>query len=129
MSMKVYLKQLWMQIKTNWNYRHLITRTYADGEYSDVVEFIKKEDLPKDAVNVRNYGKYWFYIEKDIIPDPAPTGRDIMKASDICTWADNNDVNRSLSEMWKWTNNLDMKKLAIVIGVVLVAGALFFMIR
>lgn len=127
--MKVYLKQLWMQIKTNWNYRHLITRTYADGEYSDVVEFIKKGDLPKDAVNVRNYGKYWFYVEKDIIPDPAPTGRDIMKASDICTWADNNDVNRSLSEMWKWTNNLDMKKLAIVIGVVLVAGALFFMIR
>lgn len=118
-----------MQIKTNWNYRHLITRTYADGEYSDVIEFIKKEDLPKDAVNVRNYGKYWFYVEKDIIPDPAPTGRDIMKASDICTWADNNDVNRSLSEMWKWTNNLDMKKLAIVIGVVLVAGALFFMIR
>lgn len=118
-----------MQIKTNWAYRHLITRTYKDGEYSDVIEFIKKTDMPADAVNVRNYGKYWFYREDGITPDPAPTGRDIMKASDICTWADNNDVNRSLSEMWKWTNNLDMKKLAIVIGVVLVAGALFFMIR
>ena len=129
MSMKLYFKQLWTQIKTNWAYRHLITRTYNDGEYSDIIEFIHKSELPADAVNVRNYGKYWYYYEDGIIPDAAPTGRDVMKASDICTWADNNDVNRSLSEMWKWTNNLDMKKVIIIIGVAVFAAAVFFMLR
>lgn len=118
-----------MQLKSNWAYRHLITRTYDGEEYMDTIKFIHKDELPKDALNVLNYGKYWYYVEDGIIPDPAPHGRDIMKASDISTWADNNDVNRSLSEMWKWTNNLDTKKVIIVIGVAVFAAAMFFMLR
>lgn len=118
-----------MQIKSNWSYRHLITRTYDGEEYADDITFIHKKDLPADALNVRNYGKYWYYVEDGIVPDPAPSGREIMKASDVCTWADNNDVNRSLSEMWKWTNNIDMKKVAIIIGVAVFAAAIFFMLR
>lgn len=129
MSFKIWFKQFRMQLKSNWAYRHLITRTYDGEEYADTIEFIHKDELPKDALNVRNYGKYWYYVEDGITPDPAPHGRDIMKASDVCTWADNNDVNRSLSEMWKWTNNLDMKKVIIVIGVAVFAAAMFFMLR
>lgn len=129
MTFKIWVKQTWTQIKTSWSYRHLITRTYDGNEYADTITFIHKNEVPANAVNVRNYGKYWYYVEDGIIPDPAPSGRDIMKASDVCTWADNNDVNRSLSEMWKWTNNLDMKKIGLIIAVAVVAFALFFMIR
>ena len=126
MTFKLWLKQTWIQIKSNFSYRHLITRRYAGGEYYDEVSFIHKSELPTEAINVRNYGKYWFYVEDGITPDPAPSGPYIMKASDICTWADNNDVNRSLSEMWKWTNNLDMKKIVIV-GVAIIAAIVIFM--
>lgn len=129
MTFKIWLKHTWMQIKSNWDYRNLITRRYAGGEYYDEITFIRKSELPKDAVNVRNYGKYWFYVEDGIVPDPAPAGRHIMKASDLATWADNNDVNRSLSEMWKWTNNLDMKKIVIVGVAVIVAVMIFMMVR
>ena len=85
--------------------------------------------MPKDAVNIRNYGKYWFYVEYNMNPDPAPEGPQIMRATDIATWADNNDVNRSLSEMWKWTNNIDLKKLVMVIGVAIVGIMLYGMIK
>ena len=126
MSFKIWLSQTWTQIKTNWSYRHLITRRYVGGEYYDVIEFIHKDDLPTGAVNVRNYGKYWFYIEEKITPDPAPAGPFVMKASDVCTWADNNDINKALSQMWSWTNNLDMKKIAII-GAALIVGIMIFM--
>lgn len=118
-----------MQIKSNWGYRYLITRRYAGGEYYDEITFIKKEQLPADALNIRNYGKYWFYFEENITPDPAPQGPQIMRASDICTWADNNDVNRALSAMWGWTNNLDLKKILFVVAVAFVGITLFMMIR
>lgn len=126
MSFKIWLKQTWTQIKTNWGYRYLITRRYAGGEYYDDIVFIPKKEVPSDAVNVRNYGKYWFYREDNITPDPAMTGPNVMRACDICTWADNNDINKALAQMWNWTNNLDMKKL-LIIGAALIVGIMLFM--
>lgn len=129
MSFKIWWDQTKKQIKTNWSYRHLITRRYVNGEYHDDITFVHKDDLPTDALNVRNYGKYWYYVEDGIQPDPAPSGPYVMRASDVCTWADNNDINKALSQMWNWTNNLDMKKIAIIIGALVVGVMVFMMIR
>ena len=129
MSFKLWIKQTWTQIKSNWGYRHIIYRTYDGEEYNDKIEFIPAEQLPKDAVNIRNYGKYWFYVEYNMNPDPAPEGPQVMRATDVCTWADNNDVNKSLSEMWKWTNNIDLKKIVIIAAVAIVGLLLYNMVK
>lgn len=130
MSMKTMIKHWWKQVKSGHAYVNLITRSNdGNGNYFEHVDFILRSDLPPRALNIQNYGKYWFYLD-NVQPGTDQTPKaDEMTAGDVCTWADNNDVNRALMDLWSWTNNLDWKKIAIVGGVVIVAILLFTMIR
>lgn len=117
------------QIKSGHAYVYLICRSnHNDNEYYETVEFIKRSELPPGAKNITNYGKYWYYLDC-VKPGLDQTPDDGMTASDICTWADNNDLNRALMELWSWTNNIDMKKVLIVVGAVIVGFTLLFMVR
>lgn len=108
-------------------YVNLIRRTRLEnGEYSEQYEFIHKSELPKEALNIQNYGKYWYYVD-DIAPMLMQDSG--MTARDVCTWADNNDLNKALTELWSWTNNLDMKKVIMIIGVIVVGFVIFMMVR
>lgn len=130
MTMKTTIKHWWLQVKSNHAYVNLITRSNdGNGGYFERVDFILKSDLPARALNIQNYGKYWYYLD-NVQPgtDQTPKAGE-MTAGDVCTWADNNDINRALMDLWSWTNNLDWKKIAIIGGVVLVAVFLFTMIR
>ena len=130
MNVKIWLKHQWLQIKTGNAYVNLITRSNdGKGGYFERVDFIKKKEMPPNALNIKNYGKYWYFVD-NVVPgvDQTPNVEE-MTAGDVCTWADNNDLNRSLTDLWSWTNNLDWKKLAMIGGVVLVGIALFTMLR
>lgn len=116
-----------MQIKSGHAYVNLIRRTRLEnGDYSEDVDFILRSEMPSNAKNIINYGKYWYYVD-DITPIHAQdTG---MTARDVCTWADNNDLQKALTELWSWTNNLDIKKVVMIIGVIVVGFVIFTMIR
>ena len=129
MNIKLALKHWFMQIRSGHAYVNLICRTKRDeNEYYETVEFMKKSELPPGAKNITNYGKYWYFLDC-VHPglDQTPDGG--MGASDICTWADNNDLNKSLMELWSWTNNIDIKKVFFIVAVVVVGMALLFMVK
>lgn len=128
MSFRRTLKQKWIQLKTNHGYAYLIRRSRLDnGEYTETLDFIPKKELPEGSLNISNYGKDWFYWSdiNPVLMQEAGT----MTASDVCTWADNNDLQKALQELWSWTNNIDLKKVLIIVGVAVVGIAIFFMIR
>lgn len=130
MSMKITIRHWWQQVRSGHAYVNLITRSNdGNGNYFERVDFILRSELPSRALNIQNYGKYWYYLD-NVQPgtDQTPKAEE-MTAGDVCTWADNNDINRALMDLWSWTNNLDWKKIAIVGGVVMVAILLFTMIR
>lgn len=130
MSLKTTIKHWYLQVKSGHAYVNLITRSNdGNGGYFEHVDFILKKDMPARALNIQNYGKYWYYLD-NVQPglDQTPKPEE-MTAGDVCTWADNNDINRALMDLWSWTNNLDWKKIAIVGGAVLVGFLLFTMIR
>lgn len=130
MSFKTVIKHWFIQKKTGNAYVNLICRTKTtDGmEYYETVEFIKKSELPPGAKNITNYGKYWYFLDM-VNPGMDQTPDNGMTASDICTWADNNDLNKSLMELWSWTNNIDLKKVLIIVGAVVVGMTLLFMVK
>lgn len=127
MSFKLTVKHWWMQIKSGHAYVNLIRRERLEnGEYSEYVDFILRDELPEKALNVQNYGKYWYFL--DDCPQVLAQD-DGMRASDVCTWADNTDLDKALAELWSWTNNLDIKKVALVIGAVIVGFVILMMVR
>lgn len=130
MSIKTEIKHWWIQQKTGHAYVYLIHRTNnMDGTgYNDDISFIKKSDMPKGAKKIQNMGKYWYFYDgmKPGIDQTPDTGT--MTAADVCTWADNNDLDKSLAELWSWKNNIDLKKVALIVGVVVVAFALYTMV-
>ena len=129
MSLKIMLKHWFKQITSGHAYVNLICRSSADNnEYYETVEFIKRSELPPGAKNITNYGKYWFFLDC-VKPGLDQTQDNGMTASDICTWADNNDLNKALMELWSWTNNIDMKKVLIIVGAVIVGMTLLFMVK
>lgn len=101
-----------------------------DGKgYSDDISFIKKSEMPPGAKRIQNMGKYWYFYDgmKPGIDQTPDIGT--MTAADICTWADNNDLDKSLAELWSWKNNIDLKKVLMIVGVVIVGFAIFTMIQ
>ena len=130
MSLKRIIKHQWLQIKSGHAYVNLITRSNdGNGGYFERVDFIKRSELPTKALNIQNYGKYWYYLDNVVPGEQMVIRDDEMTAGDVCTWADNNDLNKSLVDLWSWTQNLDWKKLAMVGAVILVAVLLFTMIK
>ena len=129
MGIKRAIKHWGIQQRTGHAYVYLISRsTYNENEYYETVDFIKKTDLPPGAKNITNYGKYWYYLD-NVKPGLEQKQDDGMTASDICTWADNNDLNKALMELWSWTNNIDLKKVLIIVGAVVVGFTLLFMVK
>ena len=128
MSFKEVVKRWWMY---KHGYVSLIHRMKTnDGtEYIETVDLIKKSELPPMAKRIQNYGKNWYYYDSvtpgmDQTPDI-----ETMTARDICTWADNNDLNKALTELWSWTNNIDIKKIVMIVGVVIVGFVIYTMVR
>ena len=122
------LKQKFVQLKTNHGWAWIIKRYRLDnGEYTETLDFVPKKELPEGSLNIANYGKDWYYWSdiNPILMQEAGT----MSASNICTWADNNDLQKALQELWSWTNNIDFKKVLLIVGVAVVGMALLFMIR
>lgn len=130
MDIKTMIKHQWLQIKSGNAYVNLITRSNdGNGGYFERVDFIKKSEMPPNALNIRNYGKYWYYLDNVIPGTDQAHKTDEMTAGDICTWADNNDLNKSLMDLWSWTNNLDWKKIAMIGAVIMVGFLIYTMVK
>lgn len=129
MGLMIELKHAWQNFITGGKYVNLLTRRREGNEYYDNIEWILKTDLPPDAKNIRNYGKTWYYCERDMCPDQHETQDRAMNAIALKRWADNNSWDKALAGVWTWLNNMDWKKIGIIIAVVVLAAAALFMVR
>ena len=133
-SFKERLRRWYLVTFKNYVRLRTLSRNNRTGEFIQETTLVKKKDLPHDAVQCT--GERGFYC-LDLIKDSDWYVRNHYKnmglkeyqftASDACLYMQSNKIDNALAVNWTERANVDMLKIVMIVGVVLVIGLIVVM--